>query len=328
MEMKTRKSLLFLLFLAGLTYSTVGAGNSFPVADISAKRVLLQVAPLTLAQILTGLQTQGKTPETRTLAARNRFIAERVRQRGVAFELSVERERDLRDAGADAELINIIRDKSETQLKPQREADAFKLNNEAYTLRVEKKDVDGAIRLLNKSIELLPNHPDAYNDRGLAYRDKGNYEQEIKDFSYAIELDDGYFMAYKNRGDSYFAKENYEPAIKDYNMVIKIKPDHKFAYLNRGVCYGRLNNDEQAMRDYTKALELDPNLFEANYNLGDIFLGKGDARQAIRYFNKAVEVKAGFARTYQLRAEAYELIGELTNAAADRRKYDELSKKP
>jgi formylglycine-generating enzyme required for sulfatase activity len=77
-----------------------------------------QVAPLTLAQILTGLQTKGVTAETRTLAARNQYIARRVRERGVTFRLTEEFESEIRRAGASEELIKAIRENSPPLPKP------------------------------------------------------------------------------------------------------------------------------------------------------------------------------------------------------------------
>lgn len=77
-----------------------------------------QTAPLTLAQVLTGLQTQGTTPETRTLTARNRFIARRIRERGVTFRLTAEFESELRNAGASPELLKAIRENSPTPTPP------------------------------------------------------------------------------------------------------------------------------------------------------------------------------------------------------------------
>lgn len=69
-------------------------------------------ALLTLAQVLTGLQTQGTTPENRTITARNRYIARRIRERGVTFPLTVEFESELRNAGASDELLKAIRENS------------------------------------------------------------------------------------------------------------------------------------------------------------------------------------------------------------------------
>jgi hypothetical protein len=64
---------------------------------------------LTLAMILTGLQTKGKTPETATLEKRNIFITRRVQTYGVTFRVTPEIERELRNGGATNALIAAIR---------------------------------------------------------------------------------------------------------------------------------------------------------------------------------------------------------------------------
>jgi hypothetical protein len=64
---------------------------------------------LTLAMILTGLQTKGRTAETATLEKRNVYITRRVQTYGVTFRVTPEIERELRNAGATAALIAAIR---------------------------------------------------------------------------------------------------------------------------------------------------------------------------------------------------------------------------
>jgi hypothetical protein len=64
---------------------------------------------LTLAMILTGLQTKGKTPETATLDKRNVYITKKVQTYGVTFRLTPEIEKELRIAGATTALIAAIR---------------------------------------------------------------------------------------------------------------------------------------------------------------------------------------------------------------------------
>ncbi len=73
---------------------------------------------LTLAKILTGLQTRGTTPETNTLAKRNLYIQRQVEERGVNFVLTADRAKDLRDAGASLALLNAIRQNGPTVTTP------------------------------------------------------------------------------------------------------------------------------------------------------------------------------------------------------------------
>jgi hypothetical protein len=147
---------LFLLpvFIVGLSSLVVLAEKSL-VECLPAKELRQQDRPFTLAQILTGLQTQGKTPETKTLAARNKFIAARIRQRGIAFELSEEREQDLRDAGASDELISVIRSASKAKSKPKVE-DEVTLNNPDDG-QIEVTRNTGGLKLTQYFIFLLTN---------------------------------------------------------------------------------------------------------------------------------------------------------------------------
>jgi hypothetical protein len=64
---------------------------------------------LTLAMILTGLQTKGSTPETSTLAKRNLYIQRKVDAQGVTFRVTPDIENELRNAGATPVLIAAIR---------------------------------------------------------------------------------------------------------------------------------------------------------------------------------------------------------------------------
>jgi hypothetical protein len=112
--------------------------------------------PLTLAQILTGLQTPGKTSETRTFEARNKFIAAQVRQRGVSFELNEDREQDLRDAGATDELINVIQAMAVAKLKPLDGVEVTELRN-PNDGQIEITRNTGGLRLVQYFIFLLTN---------------------------------------------------------------------------------------------------------------------------------------------------------------------------
>ena len=74
-----------------------------------AVNVQMQEKPLSLAQVLTGLQSQSGGL---TMAQKNEFITERVSQRGTTFRLTPQIESELRQAGASLALINAIRQKS------------------------------------------------------------------------------------------------------------------------------------------------------------------------------------------------------------------------
>ena len=73
-------------------------------------------------------------------------------------------------------------------------------------------------------------NPKFYNNRGIAYGEKGQYDQAISDFNKAIEINPRYEKAYSNRGIVYRLKGQYDRAISDFNKAIEINPTDAQAY--------------------------------------------------------------------------------------------------
>jgi tetratricopeptide (TPR) repeat protein len=142
----------------------------------------------------------------------------------------------------------------ETEL---REAAAETYSNVADKLYEEKKHAEG-IPFLDRAIELKPDYAYAYNSRGFAYWNLGEYEHAIVDYDHAIELDPKDVFAYSYRGNAYKDLKEYERAIADYDRAIELDPKYAKAYYNRGLAYLFLKNTEQARTDYTRSYELNP----------------------------------------------------------------------
>src|SRR4030042_5342299 len=75
----------------------------------------------------------------------------------------------------------------------------------------------------------------AYNNRGLAYSHKGQYDQAISDFNKALEINPRYAEAYNNRGLAYDERGQLDQAISDFNKALEINPRYAEAYTNRGI---------------------------------------------------------------------------------------------
>jgi len=142
----------------------------------------------------------------------------------------------------------------------------FQRGNAKYDL----SDFSGALRDINKSIELNPNISTAYMNRGIIRARQNNFDNALLDLNKAIELNPFNADAYINRGHTYYnyglEKRNYQyiyQAIIDYSKTLELDQSNTNALIMRGDIKKRLGDINGACEDWTSA-----------FNLGDRNAGK------------------------------------------------------
>ena len=187
--------------------------------------------------------------------------------------------------------------------------------------------MDEAIEVYSRAIELNPNHAASYSNRGAAYWGKDELDLAIADYNKAIELDPELAQAYSNRGAAYWGKDELDLAIADYNKAIELDPKLAHAYYNRGATYRAEGAFDLAIADCNKAIELDPKLAGAYNNRGVAYRAKGAFDLAIADCNKAIELDPELVSAYNDRGAAYIEKGAFDRALADCNKAIELDPK-
>ena len=122
--------------------------------------------------------------------------------------------------------------------------------------------------LWNDVILKSPKKARPYNNRGLAYMDRGNIIQAVSDYTRAAAINPRYADAYNNRGVAYTQQGNFTQAISDLTQAIEIKPNYIEAYNNIGITYYQQGNITQAFSEFNRAIEVNPNYPKAYYNRG------------------------------------------------------------
>ncbi len=110
--------------------------------------------------------------------------------------------------------------------------------------------------LWNYVIEIYPDIPLAYNNRGILHSNNKEYHLALKDFDRAISLNPVYLNAYMNRGNIYGSLGDYDRALSDYYMALGIDSTYIDVYHNRAVIYFNKREYRAALNDLLKIRKL------------------------------------------------------------------------
>jgi TonB family protein len=113
---------------------------------------------------------------------------------------------------------------------------------------------DVAIAACTRSLNINPRNVFALVRRGIAYKDKGDLDHAISDYSEAIRLDPENAFAFNNRGNAYLAKRDFDHAIADYDQSLRINPDDSRVLIDRALPFDAKGDHIQSDQDYRRVL--------------------------------------------------------------------------
>ena len=140
--------------------------------------------------------------------------------------------------------------------------------------------------LLNKNKNL----PDVLCNLGIICAKTNRQEEAIKLFNDTIELDQKSFIAYNNLGLIYSKKENFDKAINNFSIALKYNK-HSQTYFNLAIIYEKKDKIKEAIKTYQASIIADPTNSGALCNLGNLFYILGELDNAKIYLEKAIKYK-------------------------------------
>jgi tetratricopeptide (TPR) repeat protein len=192
-------------------------------------------------------------------------------------------------------------------------AEVLKASQEAF----ERKDFDGAIKLLTEAISGNPKLAPAIVLRGFAYAAKEEYEKAVADYTEALKLQPEDDRPLIFRAATYQAMKAYEKAIADYSELVKRKPEDVEALCSRGLCYSQAGDEKKAFADFNDAVKLAPKSAMARQLRGAAHADASRKTEALADFKEAITLDPNNAATYLYRAHLYLVENQPEDALAD-----------
>ncbi|MCB9772038.1 MAG: tetratricopeptide repeat protein [Candidatus Omnitrophica bacterium] len=182
------------------------------------------------------------------------------------------------------------------------------------------------IAFWNGVIKQYPDAAMAYNQRALAYKDKGDLKTALRDYTKAIIILPNYDFALTNRGIVHKELGMFEEAWNDHSQAIAVNPGFSEAYLNRGNVLFSVGDFQGAIEDYSKAIETigisarrrsTPYRAEAYSRRGSGYFFAKNYDAALRDFNIALAVNPNNIVALDNRAIVFSIKGQTQKAMTD-----------
>src|SRR5689334_17243020 len=160
--------------------------------------------------------------------------------------------------------------------------------------KTDRGDYDGAIEDFNRAIALsskLDSRKQAARNQANSFNGPGVLDASDALAENITVIDPFTANAYNNRGFARYQKGDWLGAIEDFNAALRIRPSLTIAYLNRAAAFRANGDSESAMKDLNKAVSLDKAFYQAYVNRGSLYHDLGHEKEALTDLNRAIELK-------------------------------------
>jgi len=198
---------------------------------------------------------------------------------------------------------------------------------ESGLLKVDQKDIKGAIEDFNISIKNNPDNSKIYLSRGKAKGQLQKYGEALADFRKAVELDTSLVEGYYQCGNTEYVLGLDKESLNDYNKAIQLDPRHCEAYIGKGLVNTRLNDYNRALRDFNYAIQINPNYSDAYIFRGVVKSSLKEYRDAIKDFDIGIKLNPDYDKAYLYRGMAKLDLMDDKSALSDFNKTIEINPK-
>jgi eukaryotic-like serine/threonine-protein kinase len=180
----------------------------------------------------------------------------------------------------------------------------FYVQGRGYLQNYDKpENIENAIRVFDRAVELDGRFALAYAGRGQAYwklyestKDRSWVEKSREDCERALRLESGNAMAHVCLGALYKGTGQYEAAVTQFEDAIQKDPSSDEAYRELGEAYAELGRIAKAEETYRRAIELRPHYWGGYNWLGVFYYGRAQYKEAAQMFEQVAALAPDNAR--------------------------------
>lgn len=154
-------------------------------------------------------------------------------------------------------------------------------------LLYSRGEVDAAMPLYTRALELDPNDEVVLYNLGVAYADAGDAAQAERHYERAIAAEPDYAPALINLGKLKEQAGAPDAAVEWYERALRVDPEDPIALLNLGVALGKLGRNDEAAARYRQAIATNPRDAAPRANLAILLMGAGATEEALTEFRAA-----------------------------------------
>jgi predicted O-linked N-acetylglucosamine transferase (SPINDLY family) len=150
--------------------------------------------------------------------------------------------------------------------------------------------LDEALALYRKSVDLHPDDPMLLHHFGVALQQAGSWAMAEQCSRKVISLQPGFHDAYANLAATLHALGRFQEAEEACHQAISLQPESADDYNRLGTVLNSQGRLDEAAASYLKALSIQPGLPEVLCNLGSVYLLQGRVDEAADCARKALAI--------------------------------------
>lgn len=153
--------------------------------------------------------------------------------------------------------------------------------------------------------EKSPRAAEAFNNLGMVYLDKGEFDKATVNFNECIRLKPQQPDPYNNLSVIAYKKNNLKEALRENLVVLNIDTNHVDGNKNRGVFYFNMSQWDSAIYYYSKVTRIIPKDASSYFYIACAYYNKGEYRNAIDNCNKAIKLIPDYADAFVFMGMSY-----------------------